>query len=103
MAEITTLACGFGAAGPASAAGSAFGTTKVGSHGRQRDPGSAIFLSSRLSSSRPPRLGRPSEPSLRRWLRRLDPRPLTRKLPPETKSGEIRRRNLAATMTWRSQ
>jgi hypothetical protein len=31
----------------------------------RRDPGSAIFVSSGLSSSRPPRLGRPSAPSLR--------------------------------------
>ena len=54
-------------------------TAKVGSHGRQRDPGSPIFLSSRLSSSRPPRLGRPSEPSLRDGIASPDLRPLTRK------------------------
>lgn len=39
----------------------------------RRDPGSGIFLSSRLSSSRPPRLGRPSEPSLRNGFASPDP------------------------------
>ena len=39
----------------------------------RRDPGSAIFLSSRLPSSRPPRLGRPSEPSLRDGFASPDP------------------------------
>ncbi len=39
----------------------------------RRDPDSAIFLSSRSSSSRPPRLGRPSEPSLRDGFASPDP------------------------------
>jgi len=39
----------------------------------RRDPGSAIFLSPRLSSSRPLRLGRPSEPSLRGGFASPDP------------------------------
>ncbi|MDX6396429.1 MAG: hypothetical protein QOJ73_7492, partial [Streptosporangiaceae bacterium] len=54
--------------------------------GRQRDPGSAVFLSSRLPA-RGPRLGRPSEPSLRDGFASLDPRPLTRKLSPAAKTG----------------
>jgi hypothetical protein len=66
------------------------------------DPGSAIFVSSRLSSLRPPRLVCPSEPSLRDGFASPDPRPL-RELSPATNAGEIRRRNLAATMTCRSR
>ena len=55
----------------------------------RRDPGSAIFLSSRLPSSRPPRLGQPSEPSLRDGFASPDPRPLIyeRKSSPVTKTG----------------
>jgi ubiquinone/menaquinone biosynthesis C-methylase UbiE len=65
-------------AGPPRAGRYAVGdTAKVGSYGRQRDAGSAIFLGSRLSSSRPPGLGRRFAPSLRDGFASPDQRPLT--------------------------
>ncbi len=58
----------------------------------RRDPGSAIFFSSRLSSSRPPRLGQPSEPSLRDGFASPDPASAHQEIGPCDEDGEIRRR-----------
>jgi hypothetical protein len=59
--------------------------TKVGPHGRQRAPGSAVFLSCPVVQLAAQVQGAPSEPSLRAG--QPDPRPLTGKLPPAAKTG----------------
>ncbi len=58
----------------------------------RRDPGSAIFLSSRLSGSRPSRLGRRSEPSLRDGFASPDPASAHQEIGACDEDGEIRRR-----------
>jgi hypothetical protein len=58
----------------------------------RRDPGSAIFLSPRLSSLRPALLGRPSEPSLRGGFASLDPASAHQEIGASDEDGEIIRR-----------